>query len=94
MDNQLKIADHYRLGKESMKKDELGGKVMTEFVTHRTKMYAYKKKEHKGPEEYLQGYKKWVAETLKIEDYKKCLFDGKTVYREEMLFIRITMFLW
>ena len=27
-----------------------------------------------------------VSEGLTIEDYKTCLFDGKTVYREQMLF--------
>jgi len=27
-----------------------------------------------------------VAETLSFEDYKRCLFDGNTVYREQVLF--------
>ena len=27
-----------------------------------------------------------VAESLTFDDYKTCLFDGKTIYREQMLF--------
>ena len=27
-----------------------------------------------------------VAETLTFEDYKTCLFEGNTVYREQILF--------
>ena len=69
-------------------KDELGGKIMTEFVALRAKMYAYRKLDEKEPEDKrCKGTKKCaVAETLTFENYKKCLFDGKTVYREQMLF--------
>ena len=27
-----------------------------------------------------------MAETLTFNDYKKCLFEGETIYREQMLF--------
>ena len=69
-------------------KDELGGKIMTEFVALRAKMYAYRKLDEKEPEDKrCKGTKKCaVAETLSFEDYKRCLFDGKTVYREQVLF--------
>ena len=34
-----------------------------------------------------KGTKKCVvSEGLTFEDYKNCLFDGKTVYREQILF--------
>ena len=66
-------------------KDELGGKIMTEFVALRAKMYAYRTLDEEGKR--CKGTKKCaVAETLTFEDYKKCLFDGKTVYREQVLF--------
>ena len=66
-------------------KDELGGKIMTEFVALRAKMYAYRTLDEEGKR--CKGTKKCaVAETLTLEDYKRCLFDGKTVYIEQMLF--------
>ena len=35
----------------------------------------------------LQRYKKCVVgEGLRFDDYKTCLFDGKTTYSEQMLF--------
>ena len=64
-------------------KDELGGKIMTEFVALRVKMYAGKELEEKR----WKGTKKCVvSEGLTFDDYKTCLFDGKTIYREQMLF--------
>ena len=56
-------------------KDELGGKIMTEFVALRPKLYAYRKlngvkdKRCKGIENCM------VKKTLDFDDYKKCLFD-------------------
>ena len=36
---------------------------------------------------HCKGTKKCVvAESLTFDDYKTCLFDGKTIYREQMLF--------
>ena len=67
-------------------KDELGGKITTEFVALRAKLYAYKtldKKENKK----CKGIKKCVVKkTLTFNDYKKCLDDGKNVYKSQMLF--------
>ena len=69
-------------------KDELKGKIMTEFVALRAKMYAYRKLDEKKPEDKkCKGTKKCViAETLTFEDYKRCLFEGETIYREQTLF--------
>ena len=69
-------------------KDELGGEIMTEFVALRAKMYAYRKlDEEKSEDKRCKGTKKCVVEeTLTFEDYKRCLFEGKTIYREQMLF--------
>ena len=68
-------------------KDELGGKIMTEFVALRAKTYAYRKigKEVEGKR--CKGTKKCVvSEGLTFDDYKTCLFDGETIYREQMFF--------
>ena len=68
-------------------KDELGGKIMIEFVSLRAKIYAYRKIDKKVEEKDCEGTKKCVvAEGLTFDDYKTCLFDGETVYREKMLF--------
>ena len=70
-----------------MMEDEPGGKIVTEFVALRAKMYAYRKIDKEVEEKRCKGTKKCVvAESLTFEDYKTCLFDGKTVYREQMLF--------
>ena len=68
-------------------KDELGGKVMTEFVALRAKMYAYRKVGKEVEEKCCKGTKKCgVSEGLTFDDYKTCLFNGETIYRGQMLF--------
>ena len=58
-------------------KDELAGKIMTEFVALRAKMYAYRKLDE-SEEKRCKGTKKCaVAETITFDDYKKCLFGGE-----------------
>ena len=72
-----------------MMKDELGGKIMTELVALRAKMYAYRKLDAKAEDKRCKGTKKCVVEkSLTFEDYKQCLFGNgdTTVYREQMLF--------
>ena len=66
-------------------KDELGGKIMTEFVALRPKLYAYRKLVDKR----CKGIKKCVVKkTLDFDVYKKCLFDptGKSIYRQQLMF--------
>ena len=54
---------------------------MIEFVVLRPKMYAYKKTEKK-----LKDTKNNVAaKRLTFDNYKSCLSDGKTLYKEQML---------
>ena len=77
-------------------KDELCVKIMTEFVALRGKMYPYRKRgEEKNwrrstaklEEKQCKGTRKCVvAEGLTFDYHKTCLFDGETVYREQMLF--------
>ena len=68
-------------------KDELGGKIMTEFVALRAKMYAYRKIDKEVEKKRYKGTTKCVAsEGLTVDDYKTCQSDGKTIYRGQMLF--------
>ena len=68
-------------------KDELGGKIMTEFVALRAKMYTYRMIDKEVEEKRWTGTKKCVvSKGLTFDDYKTCLFDGETRYREQTLF--------
>ena len=68
-------------------KDELGGKIMTEFVALRAKMYAYKKIDKGVEEKRRKDTKKCgVSDELTFEDYNTCLLDGETIYREQVFF--------
>ena len=68
-------------------RDELGGKIMTEFVALRAKMYAYRKIDKEVEEKRSKGTKKCVVtEGLTFDDYKICLSDGEKIYREQILF--------
>ena len=82
--------------KIGLMKDELGRKIMTEFVALRTKMYTYRKidrltAQHEDfiacDEKRCKGTKRClVSEGFTFDDYNTCLFDGKTIYREQTLF--------
>ena len=66
-------------------KDELGGEIMTEFVTLRPKMYAYKTRSAESKK--CKGIKKCVVrKTISFEDYKVCLFGGGSSYRYQLMF--------
>ena len=68
-------------------KYQLGGKIMTEFLALRTKIYAYRKIDREVEEKSCIDTKKClVSEGLIFDDYKNCLSDSETVYREQMLF--------
>ena len=62
-------------------KDELGGKIITEFVTLRPKTYSFLTddgKENKKP----KGTKKCVIKNkIKFNDYKKCLFNDELILK-------------
>ena len=57
-------------------KDELGGEIMSEFVTLRPKMYVYRTGSSESKK--CKGIKKCVVKkTISFNDYKNCLFSGK-----------------
>ena len=67
-------------------KDELGGKIMADFMALRPKLYSYR--ELDGSEDKkCKGIKKCVVKkTLTFEDYKTCLFNDSTEYRSQLMF--------
>ena len=67
-------------------KDELGGKIITDFVAFRPKLYSYKKLDG-SEDKKCKGIKKCVVKkTLTFEDYKTCLFSDSTEYRSQLMF--------
>ena len=67
-------------------KDELGGTIITEFVSLRPKLYSYKKLDG-SEDKKCKGIKKCVVKkTLMFEDYKNCLFKDSTEYRSQLMF--------
>ena len=66
-------------------KDELGGKIMKEFISLRPKMYSYRVGEDEPKK--CKGIKKCVVKkTISFEDYKRCLFEGRVIHRSQMMF--------
>ena len=61
-------------------KDELGGKIMTEFVALRPKLHSYKKLDGSEDKECKRIKKCVVKKTLTFEDNKTCLFNDFTEY--------------
>ena len=64
-------------------KDELGGKIMAEFVALTPKTYSYI--DNYGNEhEESKGTKRCVIkQKLMHQNFKNCLFNNKTVYRSQ-----------
>ena len=67
-------------------KDELGGKIMTDFMALRPKLYSYKVLDG-SEDKKCKGIKKCVVKkTLTFEDYKTCFFSDSTQYRSQLMF--------
>ena len=68
-------------------KDELGGKIITEFVTLRPKTYSFLTDDGKEDKK-AEGTKKCVIKKkIKFNDYKKCLFSDELILRSQQRFI-------
>ena len=66
--------------------DELGGKIMTEFVALRPKTYSYLTNDRKEDKK-AKGTKKCVIKRrLKFIDYKDCLLNNKIVLKSQQRF--------
>ena len=67
-------------------KDELGGKIMTEFVALRPKTYSYLIDDYSEAKK-AKGTKKCVIERiLKFSDYKTCLLDNQIALKSKQRF--------
>ena len=68
-------------------KDELGGKIITEFVTLRPKTYSYLTEDGKEVKK-AKGTKKCVIKKMiKFNDYKKYLLNDEVVFKSQQRFI-------
>ena len=68
-------------------KDELGGKIITEFVTLRPKTYSYLTDDGKEDKK-AKGTKKCVIKRMiKFDDYKNCLLKDKVLLKSQQRFI-------
>ena len=68
-------------------KDELGGKIITEFVTLRPKTYSYLTDDGKEDKK-AKGTKKCIIKRMiKFDDYKKCLLNDKVLLKLKQRFI-------
>ena len=66
-------------------KDELGEKIMKEFISLRPKMYSYRVEESE-PKKCKGIMKCAVRKTITFEDYKRCSFEGINIHRSQMMF--------
>ena len=67
-------------------KEELGGKIMAEFITLRSKTYSYLTDDCKEDKK-AKGTKKCVIKRrLKFNDYKDCLLNNKIVLKSQQRF--------
>ena len=68
-------------------KDELGGKIITEFATLRLKTYSFLADDGKEDKK-AKGTKKCVIKKmLKFNDYKKCLLNDEVIFKSQQRFI-------
>ena len=64
-----------------LKKDELGGKIMTKFVAFRFKSYLM---DDGNSDKKVEGTKKCVIKViLKFNDYKNCLLNNKIILKSQ-----------
>ena len=67
-------------------KDELGGRIMIEFVAPGPKTYSYLTEDHNDVKK-TKGTKKCVIKRiLKFNDYKDCLFENKIILKSQQRF--------
>ena len=68
-------------------KDELGGKIITEFVTLRPKTYSFLTDDGKEDKKAKGTKKRVIKKKIKFNDYKKCLFSDELILRSQQRFI-------
>ena len=68
-------------------KDELGGKIITEFVTLRSKTYSFLTDDGKEDKKAKGTKKCIIKKMIKFNDYKKCLLNGEIILKSQQRFI-------
>ena len=68
-------------------KDELCGKLITEFVTLRPKTYSYLTEDGKEDKKAKGTKKLVIKKTIKFNDYKKCLLNDEVILKSQQKFI-------
>ena len=68
-------------------KDELGGKIITEFVTLRPKTYSFLTDDGKEDKKAKGTKKCIIKKMIKFNDYKKCLLNGEIILQSQQRFI-------
>ena len=64
-------------------KDELGGKIITEFVTLRPKTYSYLTEDGKEDKKAKGTKKRVIKKMIKFNDYKKCLLIDEVIFKSQ-----------
>ena len=67
-------------------KDELGGKIITEFITLRPKSYTYLTDDGKGDKKATGTKKCVIKRMIKFDDYKRCLLNGEVILKSQQRF--------
>ena len=79
----IKTNDFYK----DIANDELGGKIITEFVTLRPKTYSYLTDDGKEDKK-VKGTKKCIIKRIiNFNDYKNCLFKDEVILKSQQRFI-------
>ena len=68
-------------------KDELGGKINTEFVTLRPKTYSFLTDDGKEDKKAKGTKKCIIKKMIKFNDYRKCLLNGEIILKSQQRFI-------
>ena len=68
-------------------KDELGGKIITEFITLRPKAYSFITDNSKEDKKAKGTKKCIIKKMIKFNDYKKCLLDDEVILKSQQRFI-------
>ena len=71
----------------SLMKDELGGKIITEFVSLRPKTYSYLTDDGKEDKKAKGTRKCILKRMIKFNDYKKCLLNDEVILKSKQRFI-------
>ena len=68
-------------------KDELGGEIITDFITLRPKTYSYLTNNDKIDKKAKGKKKCAINKMIKFDNYKKCLLNDKILLRSQKRFI-------